>query len=141
MAIKMSKSKGEEIIHNLLIKNRILFSEEISFKGLNGCNNTPLRFDFAIFTKSKKIWALIEFDGQQHFQFTPYFHKSKEDFHKQLEYDKKKNKFCLKNKIPLYRIPYWEIDNLTINKLFDKKFLVKNKNHNLLLKNSRGDDL
>ena len=64
-----SPSKGEKKIMEILKQNRISFQREVSFKDLNGLKNVPLRFDFAIF-KDKKLIALIEIDGEQHFKFT-----------------------------------------------------------------------
>lgn len=134
MIFQMTTSKGEQKIIDILTKYRIRFKREVSFKNLNGAHNKPLRFDFAIFSSQGKFLGLIEFDGIQHFQYTPYFHKSKNDFHRQIEWDRKKNKFCLLNDIPLIRIPYWDIDNLTINSiLHNNKYRVKNKDHNLML--------
>ena len=129
----MKTSKGEEKITKLLTAARIPFKREVSFKNLKGFYNKPLRFDFAIFSKNKLI-ACIDFDGVQHFQYTPHFQKTKNDFYKQLEYDRLKNKFCLLNKIPLIRIPYWDLEGLTIDKIFKtEKYRVKNKDHNIQL--------
>lgn len=133
MIYMIKTSKGEQKIIDLLNANHIFFKREYSFNNLKGFYNKPLRFDFAIFLQDK-LAACLDFDGQQHFQFTPYFHKSKADFYKQLEYDRKKNKFCLLNNIPLLRIPYWDFDDLTFYSLFhNDSYRVKNKNHNLLL--------
>ena len=35
-----------------------------------------------------------------------------------------KNQWCRKNNIPLKRIPYWELNNITINNIMDDTFLV-----------------
>lgn len=127
-------SKGEQKIREILLKNKIPFKTEVSFKNLTGANGILLRFDFAVFNKNKKLVALIEFDGEQHFEFTPYFHKTKADFRRQLEWDRKKNKFCLLNRIPLIRIPYWDYDSITYDKIFNTPaYIVKNKEHNVML--------
>ena len=127
-------SKGEEKITKLLTAARIPFKREVSFKGLSGANGKLLRFDFAIFNARGQLLALIEYDGGQHFQYTPHFQKTKNDFYRQLEWDRRKNKFCLLNKIPLIRIPYWDLEDLTIDKIFKtEKYRVKNKDHNIKL--------
>lgn len=131
-------SKGEQKVARLLFQAGFRFKQEVSFKNLNGSHGKPLRFDFAIYNKQGKFLACLEVDGQQHFQFTPYFHKSKADFRRQLEWDCKKNKFCLLNNIPLIRIPYWDLEELTLEKIFGtSSYLVKSKDHNLMLMQRR----
>lgn len=52
---------------------------------------------------------------------------------KQKEHDRQKNSYALANKMKLYRIPYWDIDNNLIQTSFDifkKKYLVTSKWHN-----------
>ena len=128
-------SKGEQKIINLLLSGGIKFEREYTFKNLHGQNNSLLRFDFAIFNNRNKLIACIEFDGKQHFQYTPYFHKNKFAFQKQQEWDRKKNKYCLLNNIPLIRIPYWDLEDLTLQKIFySPAYRVKNKYHNDMLK-------
>ena len=123
-------SKGELKIASLLSQNRIQYSREVSFKGLNGFSGVPLRFDFAIYNQGK-LACLIEYDGEQHFKFTPYFHKTKGDFRKQVMWDEKKNNFCLKHNIPLIRVPYWSLENLTLNDMFyNPAYRVRRKDHN-----------
>lgn len=127
-------SKGEQKIAKLLTQAGIAYRTEVEFQGLTGGKGN-LRFDFACY-KNGRIVCLIEVDGRQHFEYTPFFHKSKIAFRRQKEHDIKKNKFCLKNRIPLIRIPYWELDNLTLQTLFyNKSFQVKDQNHNINLIN------
>lgn len=45
--------------------------------------------------------------------------------------DLEKNKWCEQKGIPLIRIPYWEINNLTIDDLLiNSKFLLKKVDKN-----------
>ena len=47
------------------------------------------------------------------------------------EWDRKKNSYCLVKKIPLIRVPYWDLDKLTFNSLFSNpNYRVKDKYHN-----------
>lgn len=122
-------SKLETKIASLLYKNGVVFKREFSFSDLKGCKNVPLRFDFAVY-RNNQLFCLIEGDGKQHFQFTPYFHKNILGFHRSLEWDRKKNKYCLLRNIPLLRIPYWDYDILTFNRIFtEPTYRVKNKYH------------
>lgn len=128
----MTTSKGEQKIINILQRNGITFRREVSFKGLNGEHGKPLRFDFLVRDPKTMATFLLEFDGKQHFEFTPYFHKKKADFHRQQAWDIKKNRFCLEHNIPLIRIPYWALDTLTWRDIISNpSYRVSCKNHNL----------
>ena len=48
----------------------------------------------------------VEFDGQQHAQFTPQFHKTYADFKKQQYRDTMKDMLCKENGYTLIRIPH-----------------------------------
>ena len=126
-------SKGEEKIAKLLKANGIPFKQEVSFKDLKSLRGNLLRFDFAIFSKGK-IVALIEFDGKQHFCQVPYFQKTIFEFRQTQEWDRRKNAYCLRKNIPLIRIPYWDYENLTIEKILtNPSYRVTSKFHNDLL--------
>ena len=60
-------SSFQWIVTDILMKNGIDYRVEVSFDGVYGIDNeTPLRFDFAIY-KEGKVWALIECQGERHF--------------------------------------------------------------------------
>lgn len=48
----------------------------------------------------------FEYSGQQHYKFNNYFHKTNEDFLKQVKYDNIKKNICIKKNIILIVIPY-----------------------------------
>lgn len=130
-------SKGEQKVANILTKAGIAYRTEVEFKGLKGGKGN-LRFDFVCY-KNGRIWVCIEVDGRQHFEYTPYFHKTKVAFRRQKEHDIKKNKFCIQNGIPLIRVPYWKLDTLTYQTLFhDITMRVHDSNHNINLMKDRG---
>jgi len=54
---------------------------------------------------NEELQVAFEYQGIQHRQFTPLFHKSFNDFKKQLERDEWKKKVCEKKQIKLLRIP------------------------------------
>lgn len=118
----LKSSYAEQLINKILIQNNISFKKEYSFSDLVSENNIPLRFDFAIFNNNQ-LQCLIEYDGEQHYQ-----KKADQIFSDTLEKrqykDKLKNNYCLNHGIPLYRIPYWEKENISFENLFNKKFLV-----------------
>lgn len=129
--MNFKSSKGERRIEEILNQNRISFKKEVSFTDLYGSKgNNLLRFDFAIF-KNSQLVCLLEYDGEQHFKFIKYFHKNIFNFKKAKEWDRRKNAYCLRKKIPLIRIPYWDFDKLSLSSLFlTKEYYVKNKFHN-----------
>ena len=85
-------------------------------------NISYLRFDFGIYNKQGQLIKLIEFDGIQHYKEQKYFtHQLKE-----IQYnDNIKNKYAKEHNIPLVRIPYWERDNITLEMLMGKEYLIE----------------
>ena len=125
----MSKAEGK--IMKLLDAGRLNYKREVIFKDLKGKKNIPLRFDFAIYNQDWKLVVLLELDVYQHFIYPNKFHKTRSDFLQAKERDRIKNKFCLLNKIPLIRIPYWALENLTLEKIFSTpEFRVSSIYHN-----------
>lgn len=113
------KSKGEFNIIQILQKNKISYKKEYVFP------NTKYRFDFAIMNNNNVI-RLIEFDGEQHYK--EQIRNSGWSTYEKYEYtfnnDEIKNNLAKENHIPLVRIPYWERNNITLNMLFDDKYLI-----------------
>jgi hypothetical protein len=60
------------------------------------------------FVKHNNKQYFIEYDGKQHFEFLPFFHKEDEGFFKQQRRDKVLNDFCdlHSDKITLLRFKY-----------------------------------
>lgn len=117
-------SKYEEYIMNILKEAGVKFYKEKTFKDLK---NGKFRFDFYL----TELKCIIEVDGEGHFKRIPKFHRSQSDFTKAQGHDRQKNSYCLANKIPLYRIPFWEISNIkSISDILQKDFLVKTRWHN-----------
>lgn len=112
------KSMGEQIITNILQKNNINFISEYSFADLKSQKNHLLRFDFAIFENNQLI-RLIEFDGEQHFNTRSPFFSNELVFN-----DQSKNEYCKSHNIPLVRIPYNELNNLSLELLMGDKYLI-----------------
>jgi predicted nucleic-acid-binding Zn-ribbon protein len=106
--VSSSKSNGEKLISKFLKTNKIIFT--MGYKIPECKNINPLPFDFAIF-KDKKLIALIEFDGVQHFKPVKAF-GGETSFHRQKINDEKKTEFCKSNNIPLCRISYKQIRNM-----------------------------
>ncbi len=109
-----AESKGEQVIRKYLKNRNIKFQKEYSFDDLIGVGGGLLRFDFAIFNNNE-LKLLVEYDGE--FHFVKFYEE--QDFEKLQIHDKRKDRYCKNNNIPLLRIPYWEFDN--IKTILDKK--------------------
>ena len=80
-------------------------------------------YDFAI-VENNQVTKLIEFDGIQHYgRISGWF--TEERRQKLINSDTTKNQYALNNNILLYRIPYWERDNIDLELLFNDKYLIK----------------
>ena len=101
-------SKGELYIKQLLEKNNIVFKQEYKVSDL-----PRQRFDFAIF-QNNQLSKLIEYDGIQHFQE---WDIGTDSLVTRQERDKRKDEWAKNHNIPLIRIPYWELNTLTIDKI------------------------
>lgn len=114
------KSKGEFKINQLLTENNFYYKTQIKFSNcINPKTNKELPFDFGVYKDKNKteLKYLIEYDGQQHFDYKNRWYNTEEDFKEQQERDKIKDKYCKDNNIPLIRISYNQYDSLTIEDL------------------------
>jgi very-short-patch-repair endonuclease len=117
-------SKGEDRIQEYLIKNNIPFVREQEFDGLiNNKTGYRLRFDFYL----PELRACIEFDGQQHFQYSEKFDKGDpSQFENRVLRDSLKDKFCNQKGLILLRIKFNDYNNITnILKKFITKYTLK----------------
>lgn len=96
------RSSGEAILEYLLTKHNIPHKSEQTFEGLYGDGGGLLRYDFAIL-ENQKVKALVEFDGQQHYQEAGSYYNptGKVQIH-----DNRKDDYAAEHNIPLLRIPY-----------------------------------
>ena len=101
-------SKLEEKVITLLKKGHIRFLREKTFPDLR---KGRFRYDFELYVDGGR--ALVEVQGQQHYQFIPKFYKRRADFESAKERDRRKISYALANRIPLYVIPYWELEHMT----------------------------
>ncbi len=89
-----------------------------------------------MYNKQSELWKVfiililkiaVEFNGEQHYKFIPYFHKDIETFEKQR--DRLKEEKCNQNNIKLICVPYY-LNNSEI-----KEFIKNKINHWLSIKN------
>lgn len=124
------QSIGELTVEKILKENNINYAKEymIDVRPEKIYQQHKSRFDFAIF-ENNQLSYLIEYDGEQHFRYkmSTYTWNNEENFKKTQERDQLKNQWCIKNNIPLIRIPYTHLQDLKIEdlKLETTKFLIK----------------
>lgn len=119
-------SKLEEKIIEILKKEKIFFQREKTFSDLR---KGKYRFDFYL-PNVGGAPAIIEVNGQQHYQQVKKFQPKRADFLAQKERDRRKISYCLAHGLRLYIIPYWEIDNVkTVNDLLNPKYRARSRWH------------
>lgn len=97
-------SKTAVKIYKLLDKENIKFETEKHFQWLP----KKWRYDFYL----PEYNLIIEYMGEQHYHWTQFFHKTKNDFIKQQERDEIKKHLCLENQNNYLAIPYTEDKNI-----------------------------
>jgi hypothetical protein len=129
---KCKASKGEKRISEILTSCNISHQFQYTFEECKF--DRKLKFDFGIFNDKKELWYLIEYDGKQHFKPVDFAGKGDEwatsKFKEAKKRDQIKNKYCIEKGIKLYRIPYWEFDNiaLIISKLINNEEIKVDEN-------------
>ena len=121
-------SIGEEEIFNLLTNNNIEFQFQYRNKKCQFSTGGYAIFDFFVNNE-----YYIEYDGEQHFSCDKHGWNNIETFEKTKIRDKEKNNWCIKNNIPLIRIPYTQKHKIKIEDLIlsSSSFLVtKGENNN-----------
>lgn len=110
-------SKGELKIKNILDENNIKYIQEYEPLDLKG-----KRFDFALLNSDDFIYRLIEFDGIQHFE--NWYLDKKDSLKQRQERDLIKNEYCFNHNIQLVRIPFWQLENISLSSLIKDDFLI-----------------
>ena len=98
--------RARKLIKEIFNSYRIL--EEVKLPGSTSLHRkSVLYLDFYIPT----ISLAIEVHGQQHYEYSPFFHKSKADFLKSKARDEDKIEWCDLNGIQLITLKYSESDD------------------------------
>lgn len=115
----MARSRGELKVEDILVDAGIPFETEYIFSDLRTKSGRPLRFDFAIFDDDDNVIALIEYQGEQHYESATLFGGSK-GLRKQKYNDSRKRTYCARNRLKLIEIPYWEYQDVNYDYLYYK---------------------
>ena len=98
-------SSFQWIVNDILIKHGIEYKVEVAVEGVYGIDNeTPLRYDFAVYKEGKLI-AFIECQGEQHYKPVEEFGGERR-FVIQQRNDEKKREYAKDNDILLIEISY-----------------------------------
>lgn len=117
-------SSYEKKVIEILNREKVKFVKEKTFGDLH---HGYYRFDF--FLPEENI--LLEVQGRQHTEFTKIFYKNCSDFLKAQERDREKISYCLSHKIPLYCIPWWDMDKISsVKDLLNDAYLARTRYHN-----------
>ena len=101
---KARRSKGEILVAEWLNNNNIKFKQEYLVRFPFLVKKKPFVFinfylpDYNIF---------IEYNGRQHYEYVPYFHKHEDYFLRQQIRDNVVRSYCKENNIQLIEIPYY----------------------------------
>lgn len=105
---KAKRSKGEKLVAGWLKENNIIYKEEFLIKFPYIVRKKPFVFiDFYL----PEYNTFIEYNGKQHYEYVPYFHKNKGDFERQQLRDHIVRSYCEERGVKLIEIPYWLSDN------------------------------
>jgi hypothetical protein len=74
---------------------------------------------------NEQLKLAVEYDGEQHAKFIPFFHKNKETFYNQKYRDYMKIQLCKDNGITLIKVPH------TVKTEDIEKYLIQKLNHYL----------
>lgn len=123
---KCLSSSGEQKIIEILEKNHILYDHDVIFMPFYKETGHRYRFDFILYDIDGEINRFIEFDGRQHFTGpdTNFWSRTTETLQKIQQRDQLKNDWCKSKGYRLSRIPYTQLNNLTLELLYDKQWEV-----------------
>lgn len=129
---KNSRSKLEKLISSA-IRDILKIDDpphEIEMKaeelGINDDRIKNIRADFILEYNNVKYW--IEGNGPQHYKPVYYFHRSIEEYKRQLDRDVYVREYCKINNIILIEIPYTYESSLDKIKEILKSIILNNKN-------------
>ena len=63
------------------------------------------RFNLELDCYEESLKLAVEYNGQQHYKYVPYFHKNKEAFYNQMYRDELKSRMCKDNGVNLIEVP------------------------------------
>lgn len=127
---KFTISKGEQKCKEIVEKYYNLPFKKVRPAFLKYKNGKNLELD----CYNPELKLAIEYNGRQHREFCPFFHKTISDFHDQLDRDKFKKEQCINNGIRLIiiddTIKYNDLEKYLVNILSDNPKELSNNDFN-----------
>lgn len=120
---KCNQSHGERMIENYLIDHNIQYeSQKVCYLDKNARKTNKIVLDFVV--KYNNRYYIIEYNGQQHYNYIEHMHKSYERFELQKNRDEILRKKCRNKGYILLEIPYTMKEDQVIQ-LLDSVFSTK----------------
>lgn len=89
----------------------------------NPITNSNLELD----CYNEELRLAVEYNGEQHYRYVPYFHKTKDAFYNLKYRDDIKSKLCVENDVRLIIVPYTvadtDIESFIMNSLINKNIV------------------
>jgi hypothetical protein len=99
-------------IQQYLQANKINYISQYSHDNIFLSSGRRPFFDFAIFDNDNNLLCFIEYQGKQHYEYSGNGWDNKENYQATKRRDNERRMECKRLNIPLYEIPYWELDNI-----------------------------
>lgn len=107
-------SRGEDDIKEYFKSHEIKYSYQFPIESskIPGCPNRYKVFiDFYLEYNGRKIF--IEFNGEQHYRYSPHFQKNFSEFEEQKQRDKSIKEYALNNEYEFLEISYKEVNKIS----------------------------
>lgn len=101
--IKKNESKGENRCRVFLEK---YFNKPFTKERPDFLKNVITGSNLELDCFNKELGLAVEYNGKQHYEYTPHFHKTKDSFLNQKYRDNLKRQLCIKNNIVLIEVDY-----------------------------------
>ena len=90
-------------------------------------NPVTLHYNLELDCYNESLRLAIEYNGEQHYKYIPYFHRNKESFMNQCYRDELKRRMCKENNVNLIEVPYYiklqDIESYLLNKLHKLQYI------------------
>lgn len=113
---KKNSSKGEQECRRVLEN---YFNKSFPNSRPAIIKNPITNYNLELDCYNSELKLAVEYNGQQHYKFNPYFHKNKDSFRVQQYKDEIKRRLCHENNIKLIEVP----NTIPVDQI--REFLIK----------------
>ena len=97
-------NKTEEMCRSIIQK---IYGKKFPTVRPNFLRSPVTRKNLELDCYNEELRIALEYNGQQHYTYTPHFHRNKKNFYSQVHRDDWKRKRCRELGIRLIEVPYW----------------------------------